>query len=247
MNTKIKNNISKFNSSRELKLKVCGMKYPKNILEIAALQPDYLGFIFYEKSQRNFEGIIPELPSSIKKVGVFVNEMIEIVVSLIEEYKLDVIQLHGDESLDYIKELKRQIAVSREQFIEENKSSKKKRKIAKNKIELIKVFSIESTFNFEVLQPYEVVVDYFLFDTKGIKRGGNGVTFDWKILANYPSNKPYFLSGGIGLEEIEDLKLFLQKQEYNNCYAIDVNSKLEIKPGVKSVEKIKTFKKDLTK
>ncbi len=247
MNIKTKKNIQIFNSPREIKLKVCGMKHTENILEVAALQPDYLGFIFYEKSQRNFEGIIPELPSSIKKVGVFVNEMIEIVVSLIEEYKLNVIQLHGDESLDYIKELKHQIAESRKQFLEDNKSLKKKRKVAKNKIEIIKVFSIESTFNFEVLQPYETVVDYFLFDTKGTKRGGNGVTFDWNVLANYPSNKPYFLSGGIGLEEIDELKSFFKKQKTNNCFAIDVNSKFEIKPGVKSVEKIKKFKKDLTK
>ena len=88
-----------------MKLKVCGMKYVENIQDVATLKPDYLGFIFYEKSKRNFEGIIPDLPASIKKTGIFVNEHIEIVISLIEEYRLDVIQLHGDESEKYVKDL----------------------------------------------------------------------------------------------------------------------------------------------
>lgn len=197
------------------------MKFVENIQQVAELQPDYLGFIFYEKSPRNFEGIIPELPKGIKKTGVFVNEYLEIMISLIEEYQLEAIQLHGDEPVEYIQKIKKHLP----------------------KVEVIKVFGIKDEFNFEVLKPYEKVVDYFLFDTKGKERGGNGVTFNWQVLQNYNSTKPFFLSGGIGLEEIDELQSFFKREESQYCYAIDVNSKFETKPGIKSVEKIKKFKK----
>lgn len=196
----------------------------ENIQQVAELQPDYLGFIFYEKSPRNFEGIIPELPSEIKKVGVFVNEYVEIVVSLIEEYRLDVVQLHGDETIDYIKELKQYLP----------------------KVEIIKVFGIKDEFNFEILKPYEEEIDYFLFDTKGKERGGNGEVFNWGILKNYNSTKPYFLSGGIGLAEVAELQSFFKRKESQYCHVIDVNSKFETKPGVKSVEKLKKLKKNIS-
>ena len=112
-----------------MKLKVCGMKYVENIQQVANLQPDYLGFIFYEQSKRNFEGIIPEFSNSIKKTGVFVNEYIEIVVSLVEEYRLDAIQLHGDESVDYVIKLKKQLAENRVLCLLRKISRLKRRKI----------------------------------------------------------------------------------------------------------------------
>jgi len=157
-----------------MKIKVCGMKYIENIQDVAALQPNYLGFIFYEKSKRNFEGIIPELPKSIKKTGVFVNEYPEILISLVEEYRLDAIQLHGDESVDYVTDLKSQLAERRVLFIEEIKQIRKKKNqhyISENEVELIKVFGMNAAFNFDVLKPYLDVVDFFLFDTKGKERG----------------------------------------------------------------------------
>jgi len=196
------------------------MKFVENIQQVAELQPDYLGFIFYEKSPRNFEGIIPKLPKGIKKVGVFVNEYVEIVVSLVEEYQLEAVQLHGDESVAYIKELKQHLP----------------------KVEIIKVFGIKGAFNFELLKPYEEVVDYFLFDTKGKERGGNGITFNWQVLKDYNSTRGYFLSGGIGLEEVDELTMFFKTSASKHCYAIDVNSKFETKPGIKSVKKIEQFK-----
>jgi phosphoribosylanthranilate isomerase len=205
-----------------MKLKVCGMKYIDNIKSIGDLKPDYMGFIFYERSKRNFEGIIPELPKGIKKTGVFVNEILEIVVSLVEEYKLEAIQLHGDESVEYVQELKSHISP---------------------KIEIIKVFGIKDNFDFSALEPYENVVDYFLFDTKGKERGGNGVKFDWSVLKNYRSKKPFFLSGGIGLDDIEEIKKI--KHSELPVYVIDVNSRFENKPGLKEVKKLKTFKKAL--
>ena len=230
-----------------MKLKVCGMKYIENIQQVAALQPDYLGFIFYEKSKRNFEGIIPAFPKSIKKTGVFVNEYPEIVISLVEEYQLDAVQLHGDESVDYVTELQQLFAERRALFIEENKHQKKKKNkhiISDEKVEIIKVFGIKDEFNFEVLKPYLAVVDYFLFDTKGKERGGNGVQFDWSVLEKYPFEKPFFLSGGIGLEDVEEVKKIINSNL--PIFALDVNSQFESEPGVKKIEELISFKKRVT-
>ncbi|WP_347174172.1 phosphoribosylanthranilate isomerase [Polaribacter uvawellassae] len=200
------------------------MKYLENIHQVAALQPDYLGFIFYEKSKRNFDGIIPELPKEIKKTGVFVNATIDEVVSKIKQHDLQAVQLHGDESVNYIKELKCLFERSRE-------------------LEIIKVFGIKDEFDFDVLKPYVEVVDYFLFDTKGKERGGNGITFDWKVLEKYPFTKPFFLSGGIGLEQLEEIHQ-IGKTDLP-IYALDVNSKFESKPGFKKIEELKKFKENV--
>ena len=228
-----------------MKLKVCGMKYIENIQQVAELQPDYLGFIFYEKSKRNFEGIIPEIPEGIKKVGVFVNEIPEIVISLVEEYQLDAIQLHGDESVGYLTHLKSELAERRNLFIEENKFIKKRKNklyVSKEPIEIIKVFGVKDEFDFSILEPYLEAVDYFLFDTKGKERGGNGVQFNWEVLENYPFEKPYFLSGGIGLEDANKINSKLEDKAFKYCYALDVNSKFENKPGEKNIEELKNFK-----
>jgi len=226
-----------------MKLKVCGMKFVENIEQVAALQPDYLGFIFYEKSKRNFEGIIPELPKSIQKTGVFVNEYSEIVISLVEEYQLDAIQLHGDESSEYVKELQNQLAERRALFIEENKHQKKKKNkhfISNEGVKIIKVFGIKDEFNFDALKSYLEFVDFFLFDTKGKERGGNGIQFDWAVLEKYPFEKPFFLSGGIGLKDIPEVQKMINSDL--PIYALDVNSKFEIEPGVKKIEELKEFK-----
>ena len=203
-----------------LALKVCGMKYQDNIKQVAALQPDYLGFIFYEKSARNFDSeSIPQLPKSIKKTGVFVDADLDLVVDYIKKHDLQAVQLHGKESPEYCE------------------------KIKSEGIEVIKVFSIKDAFDFSVLNPYVAFVDYFLFDTKGKLPGGNGYTFDWNVLNNYPSEKPFFLSGGIGLSEVEDIKKFAKSKASKYCYALDVNSKFEIEPGLKNIDDLKKFKK----
>ena len=198
-----------------IQIKICGMKFSENISEIASLQPDYLGFIFYEKSPRNFEKTIPTLDKSIQKVGVFVNVSLEEILEKTSEYELDLIQLHGDESPEFCHLLQQ------------------------NKLKVIKAFSLDNQFNFNTLNKYNNYCDYFLFDTKGTNYGGNGITFDWSVLENYHLDKPYFLSGGIGLENSEEVKSFLTKNYSKNCIAIDCNSKLEISPGQKSVEKTK--------
>ena len=215
-----------------MKLKICGMKYVDNIQKVAELNPDYLGFIFYEKSKRNFEGIIPEIPKSIKKTGVFVNEIPELLVSLVEEYNLQAIQLHGDESVEYIQKLKA--------LFEESRKEMSPKARAKTKpVEIIKVFGIKDEFDFSVLAVYEDEVDFFLFDTKGKERGGNGVTFNWQVLNKYTSKTPFFLSGGIGLEETSEVNKILKTDL--PIYALDVNSKFETKPGLKSIGDLKKF------
>ena len=205
-----------------MKLKICGMKYPDNILEVGSLLPDYMGFIFWEKSARYFDGTMPDLPKSIKKVGVFVNESTDIILAKAQKYDLQAIQLHGQESVAFCSDLKSKIHAS---------------------IEIIKVFSVADDFDFEVLKPFETVCDYFLFDTKGKLPGGNGITFDWKVLENYPSVKPFFLSGGIGLEEIKSI----QEISKTNLpiYAIDINSKFEIEAGLKNIETLDRFKQKI--
>lgn len=214
------------------KLKICGMKYPENIAEAARLHPDYMGFIFYDKSPRYVAGEIPDLPSGIKKTGVFVKTSIETITTKIMKYNLQAVQLHGNEPADFCKELA--AVLSGNEY--------------PHKVEIIKVFSIQDSFDFEQLKPFENTVDYFLFDTKGKLPGGNGYTFDWKVLKDYPSEKPFFLSGGIGPEETDKVLGFL---ENNNrltarCYAIDVNSRFEIEPGLKNTEKLKEFKSKIS-
>ena len=199
-------------------IKICGMKYPNNIIKVGSLLPDYMGFIFWEKSARYFDGIIPTLPKSIKKTGVFVNETETIIVEKVLKHDLQAVQLHGHESVEFCEILKN---------------------VLPKAIEIIKVFSILDTFDFQVLKPFESVCDYFLFDTKGKLPGGNGSTFDWKVLENYPSKKPFFLSGGIGIEET----VAVNEISRTNLpvYAIDINSKFEIEPGLKNIKNLELF------
>ncbi|RAJ22060.1 phosphoribosylanthranilate isomerase [Gelidibacter algens] len=225
-----------------VRIKICGMKHPANITEIAALQPEYLGFIFYEKSSRFFNGNMPQLPQGTKKVGVFVNASMDEILEKVETYSLDVVQLHGEESPEFCSQLKRHF----EENIDNVNAIKNERLPCHasndSKIDIVKVFSIKDHFNFDQLQPYELVCDYFLFDTKGKLPGGNGYTFNWDVLKNYPSTKPYFLSGGIGLEETDNITAFLQGNASKYCYAIDVNSKFESEPGLKDLKILKEFK-----
>lgn len=216
------------------------MKY--NIAEVASLQLDYMGFIFYEKSPRDFEGIIPELPKGIKKVGVFVDEDESFIKRRIEEHDLDCIQLHGYESPEFCRKLKNNCHPERSE-----ESNNEMLKQGQHDIEIIKVFSIQDTFDFSVLKDYEAVCDYYLFDTKGKLPGGNGYSFNWSVLEDYNSTKPFFLSGGIGLENTDNIMSFLRRQESKYCCAIDVNSKFEIEPGLKNIKDLERFKNELSR
>ncbi|WP_040278912.1 phosphoribosylanthranilate isomerase [Psychroserpens damuponensis] len=201
-----------------MKIKVCGMKNESNILDVSQLHPDFMGFIFYKKSPRYFNGTIPKLSKDIQKIGVFVNETYDYIKGIVNKHNLQGVQLHGNESPELCKQLQDLNCI------------------------VIKVFSIKDTFDFKSLEPYENVCDYYLFDTKGKQPGGNGYTFDWSVLKNYTSIKPYFLSGGIGLNETHQIATFLKRPEAIFCHAIDVNSKFENNQGLKIVDKLETFK-----
>ncbi len=198
-----------------------------NIAEVAALQPDYLGFIFYDKSPRNYE--LDEIPAcaGVKKVGVFVDVSISFIMKHIKTYKLDVIQLHGDESVLYVNEINQGIYKSK----------------LNSPVEVWKVFSVGENFDFDSLFPYEKLVDKFLFDTKGKDKGGNGFAFDWSVLQQYPSTKPFILSGGISMDNVSKVKELLQTNL--PIYAIDVNSKFESAPGLKDIAALKELIKEL--
>ena len=193
------------------------MREAGNILAVGALQPDYMGFIFYEKSKRfvgNNFSIPNELPQHINKVGVFVNEKSDVILALVSKFKLDYVQLHGDETPEECKGLK------------------------ENEIGVIKAFSVSAGFDFMSTKPYQPHVDFFMFDTKSESYGGTGKTFDWNLLKKYDQQTPFFLSGGLSGENIQNVKTLRDM----NLHAIDINSGAEIKPGIKDTEKIKSIK-----
>jgi phosphoribosylanthranilate isomerase len=195
-----------------MKVKVCGMREAENLEQLLALNPDFVGFIFYDKSPRFVGEELDKFdwskfPKKVKKVGVFVNARTEYVIQMVRKYNLDLVQLHGKEMPDYCKVLRLR------------------------GVNIIKAFSIDANFSFSQLNNYKPYIDYFLFDTKGENYGGNGITFDWSVLTKYVSDKPYFLSGGIDLNNTESALDIEPKP-----FSLDVNSKFEISPAVKNIE-----------
>lgn len=198
-------------------LKICGMRDRQNILDVAALGPQYMGFIFYEKSPRYVgnDFVLPQgLPASLKKVGVFVDATTQKMIETARRLSLDYLQLHGAESPEQVRDLKRE------------------------GFGVMKVFSIGSEFDFSVLDPYEQFVDYFLFDTKGKYYGGNAQRFDWSILREYKQNIPFLLSGGLSPENAGEIGTLSDM----NLHALDVNSGVETHPGFKDLDRIKMIK-----
>lgn len=199
-----------------LKIKVCGMREEANIQALSQLQPDLIGFIFYPPSKR-FVGLdfnqknLNQIDSEIIKTGVFVNAQLHEIIEFSKLYGFKAVQLHGEESPEFCEEIK------------------------KEGLLILKAFGVNEDFNFEQLKPYESLVDYFLFDTKMDSYGGSGKTFDWRVLENYHLNKPFFLSGGLSLENLEEVKMIKSSQ----FYGVDLNSKFEIEPGLKDIEKLK--------
>ena len=197
-------------------VKVCGMRDAENIREVEALGIDLMGFIFWPKSSRYVSERPAYMPQTAKRVGVFVNEDIKQVKRIAEEYSLDVIQLHGSESPDYIRQLG---------------------SVCGDTIATVKAFNIATAADLDATKSYEGIVDYFLFDTKTPIPGGSGVQFDWSLLADYVGQTPFLLSGGIGPDDAERVKTF----QHPKCIGIDLNSRFEISPGLKDVEKLKKF------
>lgn len=208
-----------------MKLKVCGLTKMDQIQELISLNTNFLGFIFYEKSPRFvLNQLSLEEISEINhqgKVGVFVNETVEKILEISEKAKLNFIQLHGDEDEEFIKRLR--------QMLNENTKI----------IKVIRIGDDKKNFENEIkkMSNLKSQISNLLFDTDSKAFGGTGKTFDWQILNQIEIPKPYFLSGGISLENIH------QRSTINHQpLALDINSKFEIEPGNKNLEKIKIFK-----
>ena len=200
------------------KLKVCGMRDCINIEELSKIQPDFIGFIFHEKSLRNVsETVLRDTPKSMHRVGVFVNESKEFIIRKIKQYHLNYIQLHGTESPEFCKDMK------------------------KLNTGIIKAFNISEEFNFSNLKSYESVCDYLLFDAFGKQAGGNGITFNWELLNKYQGKTPFLLSGGIDDTMGKAIKGITHPQ----FIGIDINSGFEIAPAFKNIKKISAFKNEL--
>lgn len=205
-----------------MKLKVCGMREVDNIREVAALKPDFMGFVFYVPSPR-YAGalnadVVRRLPAEIKRVGVFVNERMEEMERLADLYGFDYLQLHGNESPELVTRLRR------------------------DGYRVIKAISV-SADDSEQTPPCKLMTaryepDLFLFDTKTPKMGGAGVHFDWNILRDYEEETPYLLSGGLTTDDLPAIRALNDPR----LIGMDVNSKFELSPGVKDVEKIKDLK-----
>ena len=205
----------------EPKIKICGMREAENMRKVVALEPDFFGLIFYPKSPR-FVSIeqaekLPEF-QNIRRVGVFVDESLESILEIAERARLSLVQLHGDETPQSCESLKKQ------------------------NLQIIKVFKVDGSFDGERLKEYEAICDYFLFDTKTSRHGGSGHAFDWQILRRFSINKPFFLGGGIG---VENAAKSIEACRNLPLFALDINSRAEITPGVKSPEIIAEILKSL--
>ncbi|MCE7055698.1 phosphoribosylanthranilate isomerase [Algoriphagus sp. AGSA1] len=206
-----------------MQIKVCGMRDPENIRALEnVVQPDWMGLIFYAKSPRFVPSIkaVEIADASLPKVGVFVNESIANVLDKIDRFDLSAVQLHGSESPEFVRELK----------LRTNKK-------------LWKVVSVGDSINWNELKEYVGLVEYFLFDTATKSHGGSGEQFNWQILKSYPFEVPFILSGGIDGDSAEALIRFAE--DAPQLKGIDLNSKFEDAPGVKNIERLKSFKDKL--
>jgi phosphoribosylanthranilate isomerase len=203
-----------------MKIKVCGMKYPDNIRALLSLPIDYMGFIFYDRSPRwvgdaDFADIA--FPPSVSKTGVFVNESPEKMLACIDRCGLDAIQLHGSETPAVCRSMQHR------------------------GVEVIKAFGIGCRDDLDRCRPYAGWCDYFLFDTRTSQHGGSGRQFDWETLQYYREGVPFFLSGGIGVNDAENLRSL----RHASCYGIDLNSRFEVRPGLKDIARLEQFLKTI--
>ena len=216
-------------------IKVCGMRDAQNIREVSQLGVDMIGMIFYPKSPRYVEmqsshaGIIPDYAKediniksskSPARVGVFVDDMVQNIVTRVVNYHLDYVQLHGNEPREMCENLRLTLDPD-----------------IRPGIKIIKAISVSDASDIQKYKEYVGAVDLFLFDTKCKTVGGSGQQFDWQVLEQYDGEVPFLLSGGIGPEDASRLHAF----HHPKCIGIDLNSRFEIEPGVKDVEKLKGF------
>ena len=204
-----------------LKVKVCGMREPQNIEEAAALGPDFMGFIFHEQSPR-FVGLklntaqLRHFDSRIKKVGVFVDHELEYIVDKKDAYFLDAVQLHGGETPEFCRQLQQRVPG----------------------LMIIKAFGVDPSFDFAQTDAYEPYAALFLFDAKTERHGGAGEPFDWSLLRGYRGRTEFLVGGGVGPEHIGTLRRLAG--EYKPFIGVDLNSRVEVRPGLKSISRLKS-------
>ena len=212
-------------------VKVCGLRDGENIRHVAELGVDWIGMIFWERSPRNVTmipshaGILPDRAMDMgdfkaKRVGVFVDEMPQSIITRVVNFKLDLIQLHGKETPTLIRNLRRTLDPD-----------------IRSGIQVIKAISVSCREDIAAYKNYADCVDYFLFDTKCPTVGGSGNQFDWSVLEAYDGDIPFLLSGGIGPDDAERIKAF----HHPKCIGIDLNSRFEIEPALKDINKLKEF------
>ena len=209
-------------TGRTLKIKVCGMRNPENIARVAALEPDYMGFIFYERSPRYAAALDPDildtaLPSSVRRTGVFVDAPVSEILRTAERYKLHTLQLHGAESPQTCSKLR------------------------EAGYEIVKAFGVERRADLMKTVHYESCCDLFLFDTRTPGHGGSGNRFDWRILEAYGSGTPFLLSGGISALDAQDILSI----DHPSLYGADLNSRFEIEAGLQNTELLERFIKTI--
>lgn len=202
--------------------KVCGMRDAENIRAVERLGINLMGFIFWPHSSRYVSEPPAYLPTACRRVGVFVDATIDDVRQHMTDYALDYIQLHGQESPEYIEAL---------------------RTVCGNPITIIKAFNIATAADLDQTKPYEGLADLFLFDTRGKSVGGNGSKFDWTVLNDYNGTTPFILSGGIGPDDAEQLRAF----HHPKCTGIDLNSRFELAPGLKDITALQKFFTELNR
>ena len=211
-----------------LKIKVCGITDINQAIALEAMGVDFIGFIFYPSSKRyvfnklNAVDLKNFNSPHTRKVGVFVNEPVESIVQMVINTGLDMIQLHGDEEPEYYIQL-------REKLLE----------ASLEQVDLIKVFRVGDKM--PQLDPFNDIADFYLFDTDSKLYGGTGAHFNWELLKGNTIGKAYFLSGGIGPNDLGGIEVMKQTKAGKDLFALDINSQFEIAPGIKNIEKIKSF------
>ena len=204
-----------------LEIKVCGNTNPKNLREVCNLTPDYVGFIFYDKSKRfvqNTNAVGKNASCKAKRVGVFVNAGASYIMQVVDEFELDIIQLHGDETPNFCQEM--------------------------NEIRpVFKAFQINLNFNYNNLTRYKSACNKFLFDTASSMYGGSGKKFDWQLLSKYKLDIPFLLSGGVGPEDLPNIKAI----RHPMFSGIDLNSRFETTLGMKDIVSLSTFINNIRK
>lgn len=199
-------------------IKVCGMNNTDNLEAIANFQPDYFGFIFYDKSPRCLS--LDSIPvfQHTNNVGVFVDESIDVILQMQKRHDLHGIQLHGNESVEKVKEIRNKLPLD---------------------VEIFKAISVIEAEDFVMIEKYENYVDVFVLDTKTKLKGGSGKKFNWDLLKYYNTDLPFLLSGGIGPNDFDAVNNIYEN--HRNMLGVDLNSKFEVEPGLKNVEVLENF------